>query len=178
MTFACFHVSGKIPCWRYKLKRLVNGFHIVLAVSFKTWGLITSGPGAFAGLSVTRIYCTSFSPRRIDVNRPSVINWAAGSVVCESSTVECETKKLLSALALLILSWIASPDGNNRAGMLWDFEFSICCLIVCHHPRPPISSNSKLLICLFSYASLDKARQWTYSFRMLRYFDHASLVFF
>ena len=39
--------------------------------------------------------------------------------------------------------------------MLSDFEFPICCLIVCHHPRPPISSNSNLLICLFSYASLD-----------------------
>ena len=88
-TFACFHVSGKIPCWRDTLKRLVNGFDIVLAVSFKTWGLMPSGPGAFAGLSVTRISCTSFSLRRIDVNRPSVMNLAAGSVVCESSTVEC-----------------------------------------------------------------------------------------
>ena len=106
------------------------------------------------------------------------MNSAAGSVVCESSTVECETRKLLCALALLILSWTASPDGNNRAGMLSDFELPICCLIVCHHPRPPISSNSKLLICLFSYASLDKAKQWTYSFRILRYFDHASLLFF
>ena len=122
-----------------------------MAFNFKTWRLIPSGPGDFAGLSVTSISCTSFSLRRIDVNRPSVMNSAAGSVVCESSTVECETKKLLSALA--------SPNGNNRAGMLSDFEFPICCLIVCHHPRPPISSNCKLLICLFSYASLDKAKQ-------------------
>ena len=67
MTFACFHISGKIPRWRDKLKILVSSLDIVLAVSFKTWGPIPSGPGAFDGFRVIRIYCTCFSLGRIYV---------------------------------------------------------------------------------------------------------------
>ena len=45
--------------------------------------------------------------------------------MCESSTVECERKTFMRALALLMLSGTASLEGNNKAGMLFDFEFSM-----------------------------------------------------